>query len=438
MQTQTHARTTRLMPTSRMLLCVLPLLLAALLVLAGPAAAQKKDSCLECHSMLTESLGVEKEKFARDIHVQKNLSCASCHGGDPSKDDPAEAMSPAAGFKGKISRKQVPDLCAKCHSDSAFMRAFNPAQRTDQLAQYKTSIHGQRIAKGDERVAVCTDCHGLHETLAVKDSRSRVHPTNVAKTCSTCHANAEHMKGYKIPTDQFASYQASVHHDALMVRGDLSAPTCTTCHGNHGAAPPGLANVSNVCSTCHVFQAQLFDTSPHKAAFKGLGIGSCITCHSNHRITRPSDSFIGTANTAVCINCHSEGDKGFQGAQAMRAGLLQLEEAIGRSNEVLERAEQSGMEVSQAKLDQNEAHDALTKARVTIHTFNPSKLQADIDAGLKVADKTLKAGYQALAERDFRRKGLALALVTIALVLAGLRLYIREIESRKHSPKEDM
>ena len=52
-----------------------------------------------------------------------------------------------------------------------------------------------------------------------------------------------------------------------MVRGDLSAPTCTTCHGNHGATPPGFASVANVCSTCHVFQAQLFDSSPHKEAF---------------------------------------------------------------------------------------------------------------------------------------------------------------------------
>ncbi len=415
-----------------------PLLLAFFFLLAGNATAQKKDSCLDCHSMLPESLGVEKDKFARDVHVQKGLSCVSCHGGDPSKDDAAEAMSPAAGFKGKISRKQVPDLCAKCHSDAVFMRTFNPALRTDQLAQYKTSVHGQRIARGDENVAVCTDCHGLHETLPVKDSRSRVHPTNVAKTCSTCHANAEHMKPYKIPTDQFASYQASVHHDALMVRGDLSAPTCTTCHGNHGAAPPGLATVSNVCSTCHVFQAQLFDTSPHKDAFKSLGIGSCITCHSNHRITRPSDSFIGTGSAAVCINCHSEGDKGFEGAKKMRAGLMQLEEAIKGSNEVLERAERSGMEVSQAKLDQNEAHDALTKARVTIHTFSPAKLQADIDAGLKVADKTLQAGNKALAERDFRRKGLALALVTIALVLAGLRMFIREIEGQKYRSKEGM
>lgn len=413
------------------------LVLPIALLTAPPSVAQKKDSCLECHAMLPERLGVDREKFARDIHAQKGLSCVSCHGGDPSKEDAPDSMSPAAGFRGKINRRHVPELCAKCHSDGGYMRAFNPSLRTDQLAQYKTSIHGQRIARGDENVAVCTDCHGLHETLAVKDSRSRVHPTNVAKTCATCHASAEHMKGYKIPTDQFASYEASVHHDALTVRGDLGAPTCSTCHGNHGAAPPGVATVGNVCSTCHVFQAQLFDTSPHKAAFAGMGIGSCITCHSNHRIVKPSDALLGTGKDAVCTTCHSEGDAGFASAGTMRASIQQLEDAIRQSNLVLERAEQSGMEVSQAKLNQNEAHDALTKARVTIHAFQPARLKQDIDAGLKVTEKTLQAGHAALAERDFRRKGLALALVTIALVLAGLQMLIRKLENRKNASKEE-
>ena len=80
----------------------------------------------------------------------------------------------------------------------------------------------------------------------------------MAKTCSRCHSDAEYMKPYGIPTDQFANYTTSVHHEALTVNGDLSAPTCTTCHGNHGAVPPGVDKVQNVCGTCHVFQAQMY------------------------------------------------------------------------------------------------------------------------------------------------------------------------------------
>ena len=80
------------------------------------------------------------------------------------------------------------------------------------------------------------------------------------------------MKQYGIPTDQFAKYNTSVHHDALAVRGDLSAPTCTTCHGNHGAVPPGVDKVQNVCANCHVFQAQMYTTSSHNKAFEALKV----------------------------------------------------------------------------------------------------------------------------------------------------------------------
>ena len=76
------------------------------------------------------------------------------------------------------------------------------------------------------------------------------------------------MKAYGIPTDQFAKYSTSVHHEALAVRGDLSAPTCTTCHGNHGAAPPGVDKVQNVCANCHAFQAQMYEKSSHIKAFQ--------------------------------------------------------------------------------------------------------------------------------------------------------------------------
>ena len=174
-------------------------------------------------------------------------------------------MSRKAGWKGKIDRKQVPQLCGCCHSNPAYMRQYNPSLRTDQLDQYHTSVHGKRLAAGDTKVAVCIDCHSVHDIRPPSDPRSTVNPVNVAKTCSRCHSDAAYMKPYGIPTDQFAKYSTSVHHEAMVVRGDLSAPTCTTCHGNHGAVPPGVDKVQNVCANCHVFQAQMYEKSSHKA-----------------------------------------------------------------------------------------------------------------------------------------------------------------------------
>ena len=401
-------------------------MLAALLV-AGLARAEQPNTCLDCHSALDAPQQVTQEQFAQDIHFQKGLTCASCHGGDPTKSD-MDAMSKAAGFRGKPARKDIPALCGKCHSDGAYMRQYNPSLRTDQFAQYLTSVHGKLLAKGDTKVAVCIDCHGMHGIRPAKDTRSKVYPTNVAETCSRCHADAVHMKGYNIPTDQFANYSASVHHEALAVRGDLSAPTCTTCHGNHGAAPPGVSTVQNVCATCHVFQAQLFEKSPHQAAFAAASLPGCVTCHSNHRIAHPTDALLGTGAQSVCTNCHTAGDAGYQVAETFHQQLARLETAVKNSDDILNRAESDGMEVSQARLEQDQARDTLTKSRVAIHGFNLPRLQEEIAPGIKLTEKTLQAGQGALAERDYRRKGLGVSLFFIVVVVIGLRLYIRHIE----------
>jgi Cytochrome c3 len=407
-------------------------LLVALFLCAGRACAQLQNTCLACHGALDPPLQVTEQQFTSDIHAEKGLTCASCHGGDPSKAD-MEAMSKAVGFRGKIERKSVPELCGRCHSDAALMRQYNPSLRTDQLAQYKASVHGKLLARGDTKVAVCIDCHGVHGLRPASDSRSEVHPLNIARTCARCHAQATYMKGYSIPTDQFRKYSASVHHDALAVRGDLSAPTCSTCHGNHGAAPPGVDTVQNVCAKCHVFQDQMFEKSTHKVAFQSAGLPGCVVCHSNHGITHPTDEKLGAGPQAVCMECHTAGDICEQQRAAMRKGLAQLDDAVKAADKVLGVAESSGMEVSQARLDQDQARDALTKARVTIHSFKTQLVEQDIQEGLQLAVRNLQAGQAALAERDYRRKGLGLALVFILMTVLGLYLYVRQIE--REAPK---
>ncbi len=405
--------------------------LAASLLAAGSARAQTKakNSCLGCHAALDEPLHVDPSQFAQDIHAQKGLGCTGCHGGDATSDDPERAMSRAAGFRGAISRAQIPELCGSCHANAAYMRGYNPTLRTDQLSQYKTSIHGQRLAKGDTKVAVCIDCHGQHGIREVTDPRAPVYPLNAAKTCARCHADPAYMKGYGIPTNQYADYTASIHYHAMSVDGDLSAPTCNTCHGNHGAAPPGISSIALVCGTCHVFQEQLFDQSPHKEVFASTGKPACVVCHSNHRILRPTDAMIGTGKDSVCLQCHSEGDLGYTAAARIRSELDELTGAIDRSNDILAVAARSGMEVSAAQLEQAQARDALLKARVTLHSSSPGKVNEDVQAGLRITQKTYAAGVAALAERDYRRKGLALSLIAIVAALAGLWLLIRKHES---------
>jgi len=187
--------------------------------------------------------------------------------------------------------------------------------------------------------------------------------------------------------------------------------------------------VQNVCANCHTFQAQMYEESSHRTAFAAASLPGCVVCHGNHGIHHPTDALLGTGPGSVCMQCHTAGDACDQARAGLLNSLQRLDVAIKNTDRVLAVAESSGMEVSEARLAQDQARDSLTKARVTIHSFRPELVDHDIQAGLKVAAQNLQTGKQAMVERNYRRLGLGVSLVAIALALIGLGLYIKAIES---------
>jgi predicted CXXCH cytochrome family protein len=409
----------------------LSLVFVVVLLLAASTAGQKKSSCIECHQRLEDpKLSAPAKQFDNDIHHARGLSCNDCHGGDPNADTKEAAKDPRKGYLGRPRTVDIPAYCGKCHSDANLMKRFNPSLRVDQEREYYTSVHGARLKTGDQRVATCISCHSVHGIRAVSDPLSTVYPLNVADTCARCHGNADYMRGFNIHTDQYANFKTSVHAKALYEKQDLSAPTCNDCHGNHGATPPGIASVANVCGQCHARQAELFQKSPHKTAFDQQELAECITCHSNHAIATPTDQMLGTAQGSLCINCHIPNDNGFVTAGQMRSLIDQLIARIDKSSEILNRAERAGMEVSRPKFELKGATDALTHARVLIHSSSTDEVKKVVDPGLEVADKGYQAGVNALAERAFRRKGLLVSLVFIIFLAVVVYLKVRQIERR--------
>lgn len=411
-----------------------PVPVAALLVLAlfTLASAQQKSSCIDCHVKLDDPrLSNPAKLFENDVHRNRGLSCNDCHGGDQTADTSAAAKDTSKGYLGKPRTVDIPAYCGKCHSDANLMKKFNPSLRVDQESEYYTSVHGRLLRSGEQKVATCISCHTVHGIRAVNDPLSSVYALNVADTCANCHGNAEYMRAFKIPTDQVTKFKTSVHAKALYERQDLSAPTCNDCHGNHGATPPGIASVANVCGQCHARQADLFQTSAHKAAFDQQGLAECITCHSNHDIATPTDQMIGTEQGALCINCHTNGDKGFVAAAHMRSSIDKLIASIDKSTEMLSVAERKGMEVSKPKFELKGATDALTHARVLIHSSSTTEFDKVVGPGLDVAGKGYQAGLDALAELNFRRKGLAVSLVFILFLALLVYLKVRQIETRR-------
>ena len=356
------------------------------------------------------------EAFKDDVHAKAGLTCLSCHG-----------SAKADGSYAPIARTAIALLCAKCHADAAYMKKFAPQVRVDQYAQYQTSVHGQQMAKGETRVATCTDCHHAHGIVPVRDTRSPVAPQHVAKTCATCHADAARMEPFHRSPEIFNEWSKSVHAEALLKRGDTSAPTCSTCHGSHGATPPGVDSVANVCAQCHVREADFFKASKKAVVFSAMGPGQCVVCHGNHDIQPPKDTWIGLDDKALCATCHNDQMAGAAVIRSVRKGFDDLGAKMSAAQAVLDRAETAGMLVEDGTRALHSAAEAHVGLRVLVHTFAAPPFDEALKEGLTAADHAKAIGDGALNELQYRRRGLAVATLLILGFLATLYIKIRSL-----------
>lgn len=408
--------------------------------LGVPKGNEITERCVKCHAdkSVMKSLGADIptnqfELLKNSVHgrlaidgKERIVQCITCHN--------AHGIQKVTSRKSPVYPLNVPKLCSKCHSNAVFMRSYNPGLPVDQYQKYLTSVHGMKNSKGDPKTAECVSCHGSHGIMPVKDVRSKVYATNIPGTCANCHANAEYMKEYKIPTDQYKKYTEGVHGVALLQKNDLGAPACNSCHGNHAATPPGVSSISEVCGTCHALNAELFSSSPHKKAFDKKNYPECETCHSNHDIVTATDKLLGVAKGAVCERCHKNNpdDKGYKVAKQMRSLIDSLDSASSLAAEMVNEAEQKGMEISEAKYQLRDAHQAKLEARTMVHSFNLDKFKNVVDKkGFKVTSKVIAEANSQIGEYYFRRIGLAVSVSFISLLCIGLFLYIKKLEKNK-------
>jgi len=362
--------------------------------------------------------------FQNDVHKAAGLTCATCH--DTAHGD--QYVAPA--------RTAIPKLCGTCHANAEYIKKFNPQLRVDQLARYVTSTHGKQNAKGETRVAVCSDCHGAHGILGVKDPRAPVYPTHVAETCGRCHSDPARMTPFNKPATPPAEWATSVHAKALLERGDVSAPTCSTCHGGHGATPPDVESVSLVCAQCHIREADLFRASSKKALFETISQPECVTCHSNHAIQHPQDAWVGFTDDTKCGKCHDESIPGADVIKTVRGDLDQLNAAITTAAARLDRAEEAGVSVDDGRAALREANDQRINARVMVHAFAAKPFTDVSTKGLQSAKLALADGDRALGEVRYRREGLAVASVFIFGFLVTLGIKIRRLDQARREPQK--
>jgi predicted CXXCH cytochrome family protein len=235
------------------------------------------------------------------------------------------------------------------------------------------------------------------------------------------------MKPFGHDGKVFTDWSSSVHANALLKRGDTSAPTCNTCHGSHGATPPGVTEVANVCAQCHVREAQNFTAGPKKAIFDAMGQAECLVCHGNHAIQPPTHAMIGVTEPAVCATCHDASGNGAATIKKFRDGLEGLGTAMTSAEAVVVRAEHAGMLVEDARLALQEAREQQVQSRVAIHTFKDEPFVEIAAKGLAAAQNAGQGGHAALEELQNRRRGLAVATLLIVGFLITFWLKIRRL-----------
>ncbi|MFQ5797195.1 MAG: cytochrome c3 family protein [Bacteroidota bacterium] len=403
-----------------------------------PRGDQSSERCAQCHSdaeyMKAFNPAIATDQFSgytASVHGRNTIAggerlvqCTTCHG--------VHNILPVRDPRSQVSPAKVVRTCVRCHGDATFMRQYNPALPVDQLEKYKTSEHGRRWLRGDGKAAQCVSCHGNHDILPASDVRSSVYAINLPSTCSKCHGNADYMKEYGIPTNQFRRFSESVHGKKLLEERDVSAPSCNDCHGNHGAVPPGVQSISNVCGTCHALNAKLFAGSPHKKAFDEGGIPECEVCHGNHYVFPPTRDMLGVDEKAICSDCHYP--SGTSQAYSVAAAMRMLVDSLSRQEEearrLLEEAEQKGMEVSESRFHLRAVRQAVIESRTVLHSFDLEKYRGVITRGLVVGKGVTGEAQEAIEEYYFRRIGLGISTLIITVLAVAIYLRIRRIERR--------
>ena len=356
--------------------------------------------------------------FETSPHAREEVHCTSCHGGDDTTTDQAKAHG--GNFTGKVQRASIPKMCARCHADEKAMRPYDLP--VDQFELYQQSRHGQLLAKGDQQVAVCSDCHNAHDILAVADPSSTVFPTNIPRTCGKCHGDTTLVRQRKMK-NAYADYLTSVHAHQLFDLGNMRAPTCVSCHGVHGATPPDVNDVTKVCGRCHTTERRYFIAGPHAVKMAANNVPACVACHGNHAVQASVPSRL----ASNCSTCHEKGDKLDQVGGRMLADYTSAQTEIDKAEKVIAEADAVPMPTEDYHARVEEARTYLREAMTAAHTVQP-----EVVAGFTLRARSVGTEIQDELHKKFANDQVSkLALVVFwfyVIVTVGI---LRRYRNRK-------
>jgi len=137
-----------------------------------------------------------------------------------------------------------------------------------------------------------------------------------------------------------------------------------------------------------------------------------------------------------CGDCHStdpllaESPRGMETSRQLLSNMRELTVLTARAERMVLTARQGGVEVRDALAEIDQAVDSQIELEVLVHGFATGE-GTEFDAihaeGLEHVEKALVTAQAGLDELVFRRRGLMISLVFIALVLVGLAMKIHSL-----------
>jgi len=192
-----------------------------------------KPVCTSCHQDQAGDYAQSAHGQARKGGNEGAPDCSLCHGS-------AHELLPP---KSQVFRAAVPDTCGMCHNEV--------------VEQYRSSVHGQALARGIAQAPLCTDCHGEHKIFKHTNAASPVNAAHIRDTCGSCHGDVKLTRRFGLPSDRLLSFDSSFHGLAAKA-GSQTVANCASCHGVHNILPSSNAksmvnakNLPTTCGKCH-------------------------------------------------------------------------------------------------------------------------------------------------------------------------------------------
>src|SRR5437762_7712362 len=138
------------------------------------------DQCGMCHGDISDQYKTSVHGQAVAEGIGQAPVCSDCHGSHDILRH-TNADSP-------VSRTHVRDTCGGCHGNVQLSRQMKMPE--DRLVSYDESFHGLAASAGNQTVANCASCHGVHHILPSSDVKSTVNPKHLPVTCGQCHPGA--------------------------------------------------------------------------------------------------------------------------------------------------------------------------------------------------------------------------------------------------------